>query len=129
MSEVRVAVLLPHENAMISPGLGDPMLFRHDNPENRPAIAIAQRVVSERTLALPPMSLLHHLESVDGVAGYSMRPATGHEINFRNFTVRRFDIDHLLESGEALDPTDFALLSMAHSLARQWAGNVPALRS
>lgn len=128
MSEVRVAVLLPHENKFVSPGLGDPRLFRHENPENNPSGTIAEQIVREPSLGLPPMSVLHHLGVIDDVAGYSFRPVTGCEINLRDFTVRKFDIERMLEEGDAMDPTDLALLSIAHNLARRWTGSIPTVR-
>ena len=123
--DLRIAVIIPNEGLIVSPGHQRPELFTDvetpDTPisDERRAVHIGQRLP---LFGLPPMSAIRHLGTVDTVPGYLVRPASGHTVNYRLFTVKAHHYDHIIKTSEHepdfIDPIDLEFIKRAFSSNR-----------
>lgn len=135
--EVRVAVLLPTERRLLTPGFGEYQLFRGDYESGQAPERAAHRIVGERHHGLPAMSAVLHLQSVEGIHGYALRPANGTEVNLRQYLVKAHDIEDLIpdllsDEPQKFDHIDTAFIRqclelpiMAAKLRRQTQPDLP----
>ena len=123
--DLRVAVIIPNERLIISPGHRSPQLFTDietpDEPvsDERRAVNIGQRLP---LFGLPPMSAIRHLGNIEDTPGYVVRPASGHTINFRLFTVKAHKFDTVLQRAEEdpdfINPTELEFFKRAFAPRR-----------
>ena len=78
------------------------------------ATHIGQRLPN---LGAPALSAMRHLGAIDGIPGYMVRPVTGAHINFRHFSLKKYEFDEVLDAIEnnslLTNPTDLEFITRA----------------
>ena len=124
--ELRVAIVVPGENALIAPLADHPTLFISPSNQNEQVTSAetrAKQLISSSLYDLPPMSAHRQLLGTRGITGYALRPASGTaEINLRAFAVRKFSMDEVFEvirrNPKYVDPIDLHFIEQAFRKVR-----------
>lgn len=113
-THVKVIAMDPSQRIIISPSFERLQLLSGTTEPRESPEAAARRIAGNEELGLPPFKINKYLGTVEDVTGFACRAVFGRHINLRQFTVRGFDFDDIVDQLEEnpgyFDPTDYEFL-------------------